>query len=275
MAYKDILVQVDEATRPGQCEIAVELAARSGGRVTGLYLKTYLTAELAGAAAAGAPPPVDLGQRIRERLQRENENAAAAEAVLNRIALASKVDFSWRIVDGDTPRDMIIEARHTDLVVVGPWSAARDGHAFAVDIVVGAGVPVLVVPSEVDRPQVGARVLVAWNGSRESSCALRNALPILTRDAVLEIRTAQYKHDRTDAAALRSYLERHACRMDFRAVDDEGQSIPRWLINEAIQAECDLIVMGVYGHTRQRDFVLSEVSRNMLQNSPLPLLISY
>jgi nucleotide-binding universal stress UspA family protein len=100
-------------------------------------------------------------------------------------------------------------------------------------------------------------------------------LPILTHDALLEIRTAQYKHDRTDAAALGRYLERHACRSNFKVVEDEGQSIPRWIISEAIEAGCDLIVMGVYGHTRQRDFVLSPISQHMLESSPLPLLIAY
>ena len=62
--------------------------------------------------------------------------------------------------------------------------------------------------------------------------------------------------------------------MNIKVVEDGGQSIPKWLISEAVETGCDLIVMGVYGHMRQRDFVLSEVSRHMLQNSPLPLLIS-
>jgi nucleotide-binding universal stress UspA family protein len=275
MAYMDILVQIDEAAPPSRCEIAVELAARCGGRVTGLYLKTCLITELTDAVATGVPPPVDLAQRLRDSLQREDENATAAAAILKQVALASKVDCDCQTVSGETARDMIIEARHADLVVVGPWDSPDKGHAFAVDIVLGAGVPVLIVPAKVDHARVGTRVLVAWNGSRESSSALRNALPILTQDAVLEIRTAQHKHDRTDAAALLRYLERHGCRLNFKAVDDEGQSIPNWLISEATATGCDLIVMGVYGHTRQREFVLSEVSRHMLQSSPLPLLISY
>ncbi len=57
MTYKDILVQIDELTPPRRCEIATALAARNGGRMTGLYLKTYLSAELARAAKIGAPSP--------------------------------------------------------------------------------------------------------------------------------------------------------------------------------------------------------------------------
>lgn len=274
MTYKTILVQIGAAAPPGRSEYAVELAARCGGGVTGLYLKFDLITELAGEAPVGELPTVDIVQRIRDRFQREDANAAAAAEVLNQLALGSKVDCDCRIVDGDSPRDMITEARHADLVIVGPWDPSRKGGAFAVDVARGAGVPVLIVPAKVDRPRVGARVLIAWNGSRESSSALRSALPILTRDALLEIRAAQYKHDQTDAAELRRYLERHGCRLNFEAVEDDGRSIPKWLIGEAVKAGCDLIVMGVYGHMRQRDFVLSDVSRAMLQDSPLPLLIS-
>jgi nucleotide-binding universal stress UspA family protein len=274
MAYKDILVLMDEATLPGRCEISVELAARCGGRVTGLYLKTDLVAELSATVAVGAPSTTDF-DRIRDHIQREDGHASAAAAMLQRIAAASKVDCDWRIVCGDTPRDVIIEARHADLVVVGPWDPPHRRQAFAVDIALGAGVPILILPAKVDHPRIGTRVLVAWNGSRESSSALRNALPILTHDALLEIRSARCKHDRTDAAALRSYLERHAYSANFKIIDDEGQSIPEWLISEAVETGCDLIVMGVYGHMRQTDFVLSEVSRHMLQSSPLPLLISH
>jgi nucleotide-binding universal stress UspA family protein len=274
MAYTDILVQIDEATPPGRCDYAVELAARCGGRVTGLFLKFDLIKELAADVPIGELPSVDIVQRIRERFQREDANAAAAAEMLKQVASRSKVDCDFRILDGDSPRDMITEARHADLVVVGPWDPSQKGRAFAVDVARGAGVPVLIVPAKVDYPRVGARVLIAWNGSRESSSALRSALPILARDALLEIRTAHYKHDRTDAAALRRYLERHACRFNFEAIDDDGRSIPKWLIGEAVETGCDLIVMGVYGHTRERDFVLSDVSTAMLQDSPLPLLIS-
>ncbi len=243
--------------------------------MTGLYLRTDLTAELAQTVESGQPPPLDIGQRIRDSLKREDENAAAAGEILKRVASAAQVDCAFRIVSGDTAWDMIIEARHADLVVVGPWDPLRKGHAFAVDIVLGAGVPVLVVPAKVKRSRIGERVLVAWNGSRESSTALRNALPILTPDALLEIRSARYKHDRNGVLDLRGYLERHACRMNVKTIDDDGRSIPKWLVSEAVEADCDLIVMGVYGHARQRDFVLSDVSEHMLQTAPLPLLISH
>jgi len=273
MPYKDILVLIDPEVAASRYEIAVDLAGRGGGRLTGLYLKQSLIGRLASVEAIAAMSPADIGQLIRDSRQGEEANAARAAAALLKTAAAAGVDCGWRAIEGDAPHDIIAEARHADLVVVGPLS--RDGRGSAVKIVIGAAVPVLIVPAEVNQVRIGARVLVAWNGSRESSRALRDALPILAKDAVLEIRSARRKHDRSDAAALCRYLEQHGSRPNLVVVEDDGQSIPKWLVGEAVKTDCDLIVMGVYGHTRQRDFVLSEVSRQMLQASPLPLLISH
>jgi nucleotide-binding universal stress UspA family protein len=274
MTYRNILVQIDAPEPIGRYEIAADLAARGGGRLTGLYLKTDLIAELADAESAGDLPPADLVQRIRDHRRRESESAAAAIAALEQVVAAAQVECDCRVINGDSPRDMITEARHADLVVLGPASLADTGGAFAVDVVVGGGAPVLLAPATTAMRRVGSHVLVAWNGSLESSRALRDALPILTDAAVLELRIAQRKHDRTDTASLVRYLERHGCRPSLQTVEDEGQSIPKWLISEALRTECDLIVMGVYGHARLGEFVLSDVSRQMLLSSPLPLLIS-
>ena len=55
----------------------------------------------------------------------------------------------------------------------------------------------------------------------------------------------------------------------------EDQSIAEWLQSEAATTGCDLIVMGLYGHTRMREFVLGGVSRGMLLAPSLPLLVSH
>jgi nucleotide-binding universal stress UspA family protein len=275
MPYKDVLVQVDTPTPLSRYEIAAELAGRCGGRLTGLYLKSSLVTKLVEVETIDPPPLADLARRIRDQLQREDAEATAAAAVLSAVAEAANAECECRVINGDTQRDMITEARHADLVVVGAPVPADDLRSAAVDIAIGGGAPVLIVPAKVEKVRIGSRVLVAWNGSRESSRALRDALPLFTGDVVLEVRNAQRKHDRTDSVALCRHLERHGCQVSLKVVDDDGQSVPKWLISEAVAADCDLIVLGVYGHTRLHDFVLSDVSREMLRAPPLPLLISH
>ena len=119
-------------------------------------------------------------------------------------------------------------------------------------------------------------MLVAWNGSRESGRALRDALPLMAAGAVVEVRMARPKDAAGDEPeALRQHLERHGFTANVVTIVDEGQSIAEWLQSEAATTGCDLIVMGLYGHTRMREFVLGGVSRGMLLAPSLPLLVSH
>jgi len=277
MAYKDIVVQLDAAAPAARYQIAADLAARSGGRVTGVYLKTTLINQFDSIEALGYMPPGELDRLIKDHNQGQDEDAAKAAAALNKVAQALKADSDCRVIGGDTPADLIAEARHADLVVLGPPSPAPayNVHASPVDIALGGGGPVLIVPAQGDRIKIGARALVAWNGSREAARALRDALPLLAEGAVLEVRIAHPKDGAPDTAPLRRHLEQHGLKVNIETVVEEGQSISEWLVREAVQTDCDLIVMGLYGHARLQEFVLGGVSRQMPHGSPLPLLISH
>jgi nucleotide-binding universal stress UspA family protein len=278
MTYRDILVQIDAAAPHTRYEIAAELAARAGGHVTGVYLKTTLINQYNNISSLGYLPPSELDRMIGEHNQGQDEDADKAAAILAKAAAATKADCDWRTIGGDDPDDLIAEARRADLVVLPPpsTSPAYNVRASAVDIALGGGGPVLIAPAKVDKVQVGARVLVAWNGSREAARALRDALPLLAADAVLEVRVARPKdseHD--DTEPLRRHLERCGYNPNIVAVVDEGQSVTDWLKAEAASADCDLIVMGLYGHARLQEFVLGGVSRAMLHTPTLPVLVSH
>jgi nucleotide-binding universal stress UspA family protein len=277
MPYKDILVQLEAAASFTRYEIAAELAARAGGRLTGVYLKTSLINQYNNIGTIGYLPPEDLNRLIREHNQGQGEDAAKSAAILTKAVAAAKADGDWRVIDGDTPNDLIFEARHADLVILGPQTPAPayNVHASPVDITLGGGGPVLITPHRINKSKIGERVLVAWNGSREAARALRDALPLLVDNAAVEVRVAHPKDAEHDTALLTHHLERHGYRPNIETVVDEGQSISEWLASEASRTECDLIVMGLYGHARFQEFVLGGVSRDMLHSPPLPLLISH
>jgi nucleotide-binding universal stress UspA family protein len=278
MTYKDILVQIDTAAASSRYEIATGLAARADGYVTGVYLKTTLINQYNNIGSLGYLPPSELDRMIREHNQGQDDDAARSASALTKAAAAVKASCDWRTIGGDTPDDLVAEARRADLVVLPPPSPspAYNVHASAVDIAIGGGGPVLIAPAKIDKVQVGERVLLAWNGSREAARALRDALPLLAPGAAVEVRMARPKdseHD--DAAPLRRHLERRGCRPNVVSVVDDGQSVTDWLKSEAAKADCDLMVMGLYGHARLREFVLGGVSREMLHNPTLPVLVSH
>ena len=277
MAYKDILVQIDAAASPLRYDIAADLAARSGGRVTGVFLKTTLINQYNNIGTIGYLPPEDLNRLIRENDEGQAQDAATSFEALKAAAGAAKAECGSRMVGGDIPDDLIGLAQTADLVILPPplLHPAYSVHASAVDICL-AGCPVLLTPAEVARTRIGEKALLAWNGSRESARALRDALPLLAPGASVEVRIAQPKDaDRDDGPNLKAHLERHGFGANVVEVEEGRESVADWLKAEAARTGCDMIVMGLYGHNRLREFVLGGVSREMLHNPSLPLLISH
>jgi nucleotide-binding universal stress UspA family protein len=285
MSCQDVLVHIEAAAPRARYEIAAALAARGGGRLTGLYLKTSLINQFNDISALGYMPPGELDRLIRDHNQGQDEDMATAASVLAGLAARAKVECACRSINGDTPQELIVEARRADLVVMGPPSAspAYNVHASAVEVALGAGGPVLIVPAEFDLDRsgagsgarIGGHALVAWNGGREAARALRDALPLLPDKAIVEVRVAYAKDEVFDTSPLRRHIELHGCRPNIETVVEDGCSVSEWLANEALRTGCDLIVMGLYGHPRLQEFVLGGVSRELVHRSPLPLLISH
>jgi nucleotide-binding universal stress UspA family protein len=276
MAYKDILVQLDEPASAPRYQIAADIAARAGGHVTGVFLKTTLINQYNNIGNIGYLPPEDLNKLVKDNSRAQDDDDDGAIAALKAAASAAKANWAHRTIGGDIPDELISLAKTADLAVLPPPTAnpAYSVHASATDICM-AGCPVLLVPGQLAKTAIGEKVLLAWNGSREAARALRDALPLLAPGATVEVRMAGAKGDGDAAADLKTHLERHGFAANVATSDESRSHIADWLKAEAAAAGCDMIVMGLYGHNRLREFVMGGVSRDMLHDSPLPLLISH
>ena len=277
MAYKDILVHIDTPDSRPRYEVAAGLAARGGGVVAGVYLRTTLINQYVNIGTIGYLPPDDLDRLIREHNQGQTEAAAAAGAALQAAAAAVGAACEWRVIDGDTCDALVDEARRADIVVLPSPVASPpyNTHGSAVDVTLGGGGPVLVVPAVVGQIQVGRQVLVAWNGSREAARALREALPLIDPAAAVTVLTIRAKGaDLTPDAGLARHLEHLGFTPDMVVVGDDAEA--QVLIERQAKAVgADLIVMGLYGHARLQEFVLGGASRGMLHASGVPLLVAH
>ncbi|HXQ12260.1 MAG TPA: universal stress protein [Caulobacteraceae bacterium] len=277
MVYSDIVVQIDKPEARARYETAVALAARGHRRVAGVYLKTSLINQYNSIDPIAWLPPDTLNQLVHEHIAAQDRAAGASSAALLAIAKRAGVEAEWHVVSGDTPDDLVALARCADLVVLPPPTpyAAYSVHASAVAVGLECGGPILIVPEGSQPSEIGARVLIAWNGGREAARAVRDALPLLAEGAAVEVRVAGDAAD-DPAGALRRRLEGRGLKVNVVvAAHHADEHVADWLASEAKQADCDMIVMGLYGHTRVREFVLGGVSRGMLHEPPLPLLISH
>ena len=142
-----------------------------------------------------------------------------------------------------------------------------------------AGRPVLIIPPEYDKDVVGKRVMLCWNASRESIRAVADAIPILRRADLVQI--VMYNiDDEPDVNAelagsdIALYLARHGINVEVLP-PQKSKRIGDALLVFAREQATDLLVMGGYGHTRFREFLLGGVTRTVLAESDIPILMSH
>jgi nucleotide-binding universal stress UspA family protein len=179
---------------------------------------------------------------------------------------------------------VIRASRGADLVIVGqtdPEDAeAKGGENFAEDLVMASGRPVLVMPYAGRCEPLGERVLVAWDGSREASRAVHDALPLLLR--ATRVTVASVTKDGTPPSWPRpdidivDALARHGVKVDaVRLVGDSDETAGNALLSYGDDAGYDLVVMGAYGHARWQERMLGGVTRTMFESMTVPVLMSH
>jgi nucleotide-binding universal stress UspA family protein len=281
MGYRTILVHCNDARRIGSVLApAAALAERFQARLVGLSIVPPILVLPAG--APGAPDTVVVDTQCQAYREENPALKAAFESVVGLRKLASE----WREAEAGSDSVANVALRHVraaDLVVAGQtdpeWLGT--GHLDIADrLAVESGRPVLVVPRAGAGHDLGQNVLVAWNGRREAARAVFDALPILQQaKSVRIVAVSQQSADETaeDAASMdiSGTLERHGVRCGpVQTVGPRG-GIGQTLLTEAKDHGCDLLVMGCYGHSRLREFVLGGASRYILSHMTIPVLMSH
>lgn len=278
MAIRDILLHLD-ATPPAAARqaLAVGLAQRLGAHLTGLFVMDVPLPLIAGDAGGGVAV-AELLEALRADMGRD---AAALEAAFREAVRRAEVKGEWRVAEGTTARQVALHGRHADLVVVGQAAPDSDAGPATIEAALfGTGRPVLVVPHAGQPPMPGRRVLVAWNASREASRALHDALPLMAgaeRVTVLTINAERGggDHGEEPGADIATHLARHDLKVEVRRVVGADIAVGDLILNEAADLGADLVVMGGYGHSRFREFMLGGATRTLLGQMTVPVLMSH
>ncbi|MEP7209638.1 MAG: universal stress protein [Alphaproteobacteria bacterium] len=168
------------------------------------------------------------------------------------------------------------QGRVSDLCILG-LSSETDMRQVAEDWLFGSGRPCLLYPERSERAFALNNVLVCWDYSRTAARAVADALPLLHNAG--KIHVVVFGDDKSvprDAIAdLGRFLSGHGIPYSAATVDCGGRTIGEAMREHAAKTEADIIVMGGYGQSRAREFVLGGATREMLQRSAIPLLMSH
>jgi nucleotide-binding universal stress UspA family protein len=167
-------------------------------------------------------------------------------------------------------------ARSFDLTMLVYRPDSPDHALLAQDVLFGSGGPVVIFPAE-DVPSHLETVAIAWDGSRAAARAVRDAIPVLAQARTVRVLTCpQDKPIRTVSIdGVIALLAAHAIEADHMETDLGDQSIGIALQAAALAQDAGLMVMGAYGHSRMREFIMGGATTSALQSPRLPLLMSH
>jgi nucleotide-binding universal stress UspA family protein len=274
MALATVLLHLAEWPRNRvNAILAAELAKAQRGRVSAIY--TLPPIAIPAYVAEYIPPDV-----IATQEKQATEAALEAKGLVEEICRSRNVEMDWRLATGDAIHAAIAAAHFADVVVIGQPDPDEDFvpevAQLPFDLVLGAGRPVLVAPYVGEFRPIGKQVLVAWNASRESSRAVADALPILQsaqRVRLLAIAAAEGEGDTLDQLA--AYLGRHGVKTESNRAVASGIEAGDVLLDAVSDFGADLLVMGAWGHSRLRERLLGGVTRTILQQMTVPVLMSH
>jgi nucleotide-binding universal stress UspA family protein len=274
MPFKDLLVTVD-ASREGRqrLALAIELAQRSGAHIVGCYralvLEPSAASDLAETGRGGLPSISHEGAMADSMEQRFHDDLASFDLAGTWLATGE------RVLD-----DLVERTRTTDLAIVGlgdPDRLEENPQGFQPeDLILAAGRPVLGIPVANVPERLGRNVLVAWDGSRAASRAMNDALPLLeTAESVTVLAIGADEAARRQAEAATAHLRRHGVAASASRTPGGDLKIGDLILAHCEHVHADLVVAGAYGHSRLSQAILGGVSRTLLRQMMVPVLMSH
>lgn len=277
MAIKDILLILTSYPDPTPVSVidrAVSFASALDAHIAAISCEVHIQVPgslasfgLAGAIAAGeAHRSHDSAQTLLATFEAAAQKAGLLHEIIHEKSLSYGV-----------PERLVEYARLRDLTIVSVPESYDQWYAEA--IIFGSGRPTLVLPeTPPSRPFELNTVVVAWDFSRASARAVADAIPVLEKAKRVRIVTVMNEKaidSNHSTEELAKNLSRHGIEVIVDRVDAAGQAIGEVLRKQTAACNADLLVMGAYGHSRFREWVLGGATQGILSQPPLPVLFSH
>ena len=273
---KDIVVNLGLGTSDPAGDYAISIAEAFGAHLLGVAVSYEPV--IPGTVMGGVPPEIIEGQRA-ESNKRANAAVARFEQAAKRAGISMESRRITASVSGAADQIARI-GRRFDLVVVGQPQRKNSLPDEVVDegVLFESGRPVIFVPYIQKGGMKADRIMVCWDGSRTASRAIADAMPFLKKAKEVEIvivSSKPAKDDELPGADLGQHLARHGLKVRIKRITSPDTDVPSTILSYAADSSADMIVMGGYGHSRLREFVLGGVTRGLLESMTVPVLMSH
>ena len=278
---REIVVFIDGHTKAGGIlEFAGELAEEHGARLIGVFLQPEPTITPAETFARGTGMQ-RVSESHRSQLERiDADYRALFGDIVRRHGL--RPESEWRSLVPSFSSDVGVHAYYADVVVIAqprPEGRTDRPPGLAESLILTSGRPIIVFPSVSTVSRI-RRILVGWNARRESIRAVADAMPALMKAEAVEVLVIDHErtagHGEDPGAEVARHLARRGVKVDTRHLSSakEKEEVGHLLLSQAATFGADLLVMGAYGHSQLRDWMFGRVTRTVLREAGLPVLMS-
>lgn len=267
-----MLMHVTHQDDKAYLQYVVSLAATYQAHLTALYLSlppvtnpyvpNYLTPDI-----------------MEEYWQQDRLQCEQKKNELEALAKEMGVEVNWHSELGYIEPYLVYYGRYHDLIITNESKLAAVEPATAgisAAVAIATGRPVLRLAAEMQMNTALKRPLIAWKESREACRAVHDALPLLqnAERVLISVIGSEVQALRASSQRLAGYLITHGIQPEIEVTEEQEAKAGNLLLDLAAQENCDLLVMGAYGHSRLREFLFGGATRHMLHHAQLPILFA-
>ncbi len=256
MAYKDILVFLDPtAEAVERTRFAASLAKTHQARLIAVDVSKPADAE-------GIDPGSATHRMFKEATDQTGVNAIFAPA--------------------EKPEEATAFSHCVDLMIApGPESLAHEAIRPGVldRALLESGAPMLILPPDWTPGPIGDNIVIAWNAGREALRAVHDAMPLLERAKKVTLFAFSSRPSalRKSAQALADHLAAHGVKAEHISdwTNTGDLTAVEALFASLDTQDADLIVAGAFGHSRLYEWLFGGVTKDLLHQQSLPVLMSH
>ncbi len=271
---KSVLLHVqDDEGLEARLQAALAIVRASGGHLTCLHVTPMSAYAYAGFETYGG------AYVLTDLLKQLEEHEAAMRTRIEAQLASEDVAWSYERQTSDPVSALVNSGALADLIVLGrsrhSQSSAYRAMSIFGDILATSHTPLLVYSNDQQRFDPLGPAVVAWNGSFEAANALRAALPLLKQASAVHIVSVdEDKHFDCPPLGASEYLSRHDVHAEMIRESKGTQSVDERLVATATSLGASYLVMGAYGHHRAREFLFGGVTRSLLKECIVPLVLA-
>ena len=276
MIRKVIVYTFGDQNQDNTIRTAARFAEQHGAELTGLFVRP----DIMGYSSVYGEYPLNLAETFYDL---QNDFAADAEKRFNEVVSGLDCNPEWHVI-GEYERKPK-PALYADFLFVSQptkeSSVIFNDTDYVDHLIMETGLPTVIVPADWDASKFAVHPVLGWKESKEAVGAVRHSLSLMRKsdavDIVTATRTSDSDADLVNGIEISAYLAAHDinCKFFSSPMDEDERDESETLLRHAHDNNCDLIIIGGYGHSRFREIVLGGVTRGLIRNSDVPIVLSH